>query len=132
MVCLCTETYLPTLFPHTVHIPSWYRFPSSTRLAFCSCCWLPPIPAIYCGPWWFPILLLHLLFWSPKQCSNYFSSSVTPLIISSSCFCCLFDVMPVIVIRCSLSQLALVIIHSFIIHSIHKHLFRAYSLSTWY
>jgi hypothetical protein len=92
---------------------------------------LPPIPVIDCSPQWFSIFLLHhLLFWSPKQHSNFVSSAL-PLIVSLLRSYCLFKVMPVIVTRCSLSQLALIIIHSFIIHSIHKHLFRAYSLSKW-
>lgn len=42
-----------------------------------------------------------------------------------------FQVMPKMVTRCSLLCLALAIIHSFIIHSIHMNLFRAKCLSTW-
>lgn len=131
MLCLCTESCRPTSFPNGAHISCLVDFPAVRWLSSCSSCWLPPIPAIYCGPWWFLILPLHLLFWSPKQCSNYVSSSVTPLIISSPGSCCLFKVMPMIVTRCWLSQSALVMIHSFIIHSIHKYLFTDYSLPTW-
>lgn len=130
MLCLYTESCLPTLFPHLVPIPSLVE--TSQQLtgllpALADC--LPlllytvalgdfPPPATS------PLLVSQTMF--PLRlllCSSHDHlfplASVLPL-----------DIMPMIVTRCSLSQLALVIMHSFIIHSVHKHLFRACSLST--
>lgn len=83
---------------HSVHLLPATDFPAAHWLSSCSWCWSPPIPAIFWGPQWFPVLLLRLLlFWSPKQWSNYASFSVAPLIISLSCSRCLFDVMPMMI-----------------------------------
>lgn len=124
MLCLCTESSLPTSFPHILcisflaqafqkHVDSL-----SVHVAVAS------NPCHICGLWWFPILLLRFV---SQQC-NYTSSSVAPLIIF--CSHCLFNGMPVTVTRCSLSKLEL-IIYSVIIHSIHKHFFKAYVLPAW-
>lgn len=132
MLCLYTESCLPTLFPHMVHIPSLVE--TSQQLT-------GSLPALVSGC--LPVVLYTVALGDfPPPC-YIFSSSGLPAMFQLRLLLCsshdhLFplasvlplNIMPMIVTRCSLSQLALVVMHSFIIHSVHKHLFRAYSLST--
>lgn len=123
-------------FPHCFHtwctsLP-WQRLPSSSLAHFLlllliasqSCCILWPLGISHPPASSSPLLVSQTMF----QLCLLLCSSPDHLFPLASVLP--FDVKPMIVTRCSLSQLALVIIHSFIIHSVHKHLFRAYSLST--
>lgn len=131
MLCI-----LRAIFPHCFHTWCtsllWQRLPSSSLARFLllllitsqSCYLLWPLVISHPPASSSPLLVsqttfqLHLLLCSSPD-HLFPLASVLP-----------FDVMSIIVTRRSLSQLALVIIHSFIIHSVHKHLFRAYSLAT--
>lgn len=130
MLCI-----LRAVFPHCFHTWCtsllWQRLPSSSLARFLL---LLLIASQFCYLLW-PLVIFH-----PPASSSLLVSQTTfqlRLLLCSSpdhlfplASVLPFDVMSIIVTRRSLSQLALVIIHSFIIHSVHKHLFRAYSLST--
>lgn len=61
MLCLCTESCVPTLFQHTAPSPSWCRLSRDSLVLFL---FLLPVTSNSCNicrPQWFPILLLHLV-----------------------------------------------------------------------
>lgn len=135
MLCLCTESCPLTSFAHTmcisIMVQTFQQLTGSrpTQVAERAES-LPFLPYLWSLVISHPAATSSPLLVSSVPMTDS-SSSVAPLIVSSPCSHYLFNIMPLISAECSLSQLACVIIYSFIIHSVHKHLFRTYSFPAW-